>query len=613
MKNESKQPKQKTNFRAFRLLMQEVGKYKMLLWFVFLALIASASITLSFGYTLRLLIDKGLATGDKAWLDTALEILLVLVVLLSAASFARLTLVSSLGERIVADIRKKVYARLIDMDPTFHETGSTGEMVSRVTADTTLIQTIISSTLPMAVRNMILMLGGVVMLFITSIKLTSLVLLALPVIVLPVLVLGRIIRRKSKETQDSVAQLGAHMAESLGAVKTIQSYGNEGIFKHRFDDKVEDAYGRARSQINSRGFLGASVIMVLFSAIGFVLWLGGYDVIDGRMSGGELTSFVFYAVIVASSIGIIGELSSSLYRVSGAMERILEILALEPAIGQTAADIIAPSKESLSERPSESRPTVENGGISFENVSFGYATRGGVPAIQGLSFHAPAGRTTAIVGPSGAGKSTIFQLIMRFYDPSSGRVCLDGRDLRSLKLDDLRHAVAYVSQEPDIFSFSVRDNILVGRLDASEDDIINAAQKARAHEFIMALPGGYDAMLGERGCRLSTGQKQRLAIARAYLKNAPVLLLDEATSAQDSQNEKDMQDILKEISKDRTLIMIAHRLSTIIQADQILVIDDGQLMEQGTHQDLVNKQGGLYAKMIHQQFALNDHHQHSAA
>lgn len=571
---------------AMRLLWGVLSNYKGRLCLITLALLLSASVTLSFGYTLRLLIDRGLATGDAAWLDTALEILLGLVALLAVASFARLTLVSALGERVIADIRKQVYARLIHMEPAFYETGSTGELVSRVTADTTLIQTIVSSSLPMAVRNVLLMVGGLVMLFVTSARLGSIVLLALPLLLLPVLILGRAIRRKSRETQDSVAQLGAHMTESLGAIKTVQSYTNEGIFAARFDDKVEQAFTRAWSQILSRGFLGSSIIVILFSAVGFVLWVGGYAVIRGEMTGGELTSFVFYAVIVASSIGVIGELGSSLYRVGGAMERILEILALTPAV---VGDKTLQSK-------------AFKGEVTFRDVTFAYTARPDAPAIHDVSFTASPARTTAIVGPSGAGKSTVFQLMMRFYDPQSGAVALDGEDIRSLDPAILRQAIAYVPQEPDIFSFSVRDNILVGRLDATADEVKEAAIKARAHEFIMELPGGYDAMLGERGCRLSTGQKQRLAIARAYLKNAPVLLMDEATSAQDSQNEHDMQHILKDISKDRTVILIAHRLSTIVHADRILVLERGRIIEQGNHAELMAR-GGLYSKMAARQFA----------
>lgn len=581
------------NKRALGLLIRELLKYKKLLVFVFIALFMAAAITLSFGHTIRLLIDRGLVTGDQVWLDTALEMLLGLIVLLACASFARLTLVSTLAERVIADIRKRVYEKLVVMDPTFYETGSTGELVSRITADTTLIQSIVSSTLPMTVRNLILLVGGVIMLFITSVKLTSFVLIALPFLLLPVIFFGRLIRQKSKKTQDSIAELGANMGESLLAVKSVQAFNAEDRFTQHFNTRVEDAYKQARSQIFSRGFLGSSVIMILFSAVVVVLWLGGYDVIEGRMSAGELTSFVFYAVIVASSIGIIGEFSSSLYRVSGAMTRILEILALTPAIQ---------SKENA-----QVIDTVSTGLVRFQDVSFSYhSSAEDVVTLNNVNFLAKKGETLAIVGPSGAGKSTIFQMLLRFYDPEQGSVEFDGYDIKDLDLTSLRNHIAYVPQEPDIFSASVRDNLLLGKGDATQEEIEEATKKAKAHDFIVALDGGYDALLGERGCRLSTGQKQRLAIARAYLKNASVLLLDEASSAQDSQNEKEMQDILRELSKDRTVIMIAHRLSTIVHAEQIIVLDKGAVVEAGNHNELV-KLKGLYAEMVRQQFSPNLH------
>lgn len=552
-----------------------------------LALTVTAGTVLGLGQGIRLLIDNGFAGGDPAALDKALIVLLALSLVMAGGTFARFYLVSWIGERVVADLREAVFARVLALHPGFFEVTKTGEILSRLTTDTTLLQSIIGSSASMALRNLLMLIGGLVMMTVTNPKLTALVLLVVPLVVVPILLIGRRVRVLSRSSQDRVADVGAFAEESFNAIRTLQAFTHEGEDRRRFGKEVTGAFDTALRRIRLRGVLSASVILLVFLAISVILWVGGNDVLAGRTSGGELAAFVFYAIIVAFSVGVISEVYGELLRAAGATERLIELLESEP-------DIAAPARPVPLPDPPQGR-------LDFRAVSFRYPSRPDAAALSDFSLTVEPGETLALVGPSGAGKSTVFQLLMRFYDPQSGRIDLDGVDIRNADPDAVRRRLAIVPQDPVIFSTTGAENIRYGRPDADDAAIRAAARDAGADEFLAALPDGYDTFLGEKGTRLSGGQKQRIAIARAILRDPAILLLDEATSALDAENERLVRDALARLMRGRTTLIIAHRLATVINADRIAVIDAGRIVATGTHRALM-ADSPLYARLAELQF-----------
>ena len=570
-----------------RRLARYLRPYRLQVAGALVALVVAAVTVLGLGIGLRRLVDEGFSGQDTDLLDQALIAMLGVVVLLAAASYARFFLVSWIGERTVADLRRDVYDRVIALSPTFFETTRTGEVLSRLTTDTTLLQQVIGTSLSMALRNLLLFVGGTVMLAVTSPKLTGIVFLMVPLVLVPIIVFGRKVRRLSRASQDRIADVGARIDETLNAIPTVQAFAREPFEQRRFAHVVEDAFSTAVRRIRARALLTAVVILFVFGGIGIVLWMGGHDVLAGRISAGELSAFVFYAVVVAGSVGAISEVYGDLQRAAGASERLIELL-------NVGSDIEAPAEPLKLPDPSP-------GSVGFSGVQFFYPSRPDQPALDGVEFDVATGETVALVGPSGAGKTTMFQLLLRFYDPASGSVTVDGLDVRQVRPAELRERLALVPQEPVIFGTTVRENILYGRPGASEEDVIMAARAAHALAFIEELPEGLDSFLGERGVRLSGGQRQRIAIARAILKDAPILLLDEATSALDAESERAVQQALDGLMVGRTTIVIAHRLATVLKADRILVMDRGRIVERGGHHDLVAA-NGLYARLAELQF-----------
>ena len=550
------------------------------------ALVVAAAAVLTIGVAMRRVVDHGFSGDEGQFIDLYFAALMGVVALLAAATFARFYLVTWLGERIVADMRQRVFSHLLDLSPVFFETAKTGEVLSRLTTDTELIQTVVGSSASVALRNLLLFLGGSVMLAITSPKLAGLSLLIVPAVVVPIVVLGRRVRALSRASQDSVAGISAYAGETLGAIQTVQAFTHEAIDRARFGATVESAFGVALKRIRTRAWLTAIVILLVFGAVDMVLWFGGRDVFEGRMSAGELAAFVFYAVVVAGALGALSEVWGELQRASGAAERLFELLDTRPAVR-------AP------ERP-VALPWPAKGEIAFEQVEFRYPARPNDAALDGVSIDIRPGETVALVGPSGAGKSTIFNLLLRYHDPSAGRILVDGVDIAQAAPTDLRARFAIVAQEPTIFAASARDNIRYGRPDASDADVRRSAEAA-ACGFLDRLPEGYDTFLGERGVRLSGGQRQRLAIARAVLRDPAILLLDEATSALDAESERKVQLALEHLMKGRTTLVIAHRLATVLKADRIVVLDKGRVVATGSHADLM-REDGLYARLARLQF-----------
>ena len=551
------------------------------------ALTIAAATVLVLGQGLRALVDNGFGGGDAVLLDRALVGLFVVIALLAAATYGRYYLVSWVGERVVADIRRDVYRHVLALSPAFFEVTKVGEVLSRLTTDTTTLQMVVGSSISIALRNVLLFLGGTAMLFVTSPRLGGLVFLIVPVVVIPIVFFGRRVRRLSRSSQDRIADVSAHGEETLNAIRTVQAFGHEPRDTRRFQDHIDAALDTALRRIAARGALTAFVTLTVFSAIGVILWIGGHDVMAGRISAGELSAFVFYSVVVAASVGAVSEVIGDIQRAAGATERLLELIRIEPEIAAK------PDPVALPDPPA--------GIIEFAGVSFNYPARPDLPALADFEFRVAAGERVALVGPSGAGKSTVFQLLLRFYDPQSGAIRLDGVDLRDADPRAVRARIGLVPQDPFIFSADAWENIGYGRPGASEAELRAAAEAAAATEFLDALPEGFSTFLGEKGVRLSGGQRQRIAIARAVLRDPAILLLDEATSALDSENERLVQEALHRLMAGRTTLVIAHRLSTVQQADRIIVLDHGRIVATGSHAALI-AEGGLYARLAALQF-----------
>ena len=554
-----------------------------------IALIISAGSVLAIGQAIRRVIDHGFGQ-DQILIDQYFLALLGIVCVLAAATFARYYLVTWLGERIIADIRGAVYSHVIGLSPAFFETMRTGEVLSRLTADTTLIQTVVGSTASIALRNILMFMGGSVLLVISSAKLTGLVFALLPVVILPILIFGRKVRRLSRDSQDRIADISSYAEESLSAIQVVQAFCHEAIDRLKFGKVTDEAFAVAVRRTRARAWLTALVMLLIFGAIDLVVWIGAKDVIAGEMSGGQLAAFVFYAILVAGAVGALAEVYGELQRAAGAAERLMELLAVQPSI--EVAD------------PTTPLPSLSSCAISFRDVTFEYPSRPDLPALKNFDLEVAPGETVALVGPSGAGKTTVFQLLLRFYDPQAGTVSLDGVDLRQADPAEARGRISLVPQDPVIFAANTRENILYSRPDASEADLRAAAEAAHAADFIDALPEKYDSFLGQKGVRLSGGQRQRLSIARAILANPPVLLLDEATSSLDAESERAVQDALESLMADRTTIVIAHRLATVLKADRIVVMENGTVVEMGRHDELV-EQNGLYARLAALQFNIH--------
>jgi len=551
------------------------------------ALIFTAAITLSLGQGLRLLVDQGFGEGAASSLDGTIGLFMVLVVLLAVGTFARFYLVSWIGERVSADLRREVYGHVVQLHPGFFETNLSGEIQSRITTDTTLIQSVIGSSVSMALRNTLIFIGGIILMFFTNPKLTGIVLLSVPLVIGPIILFGQRVRALSRTTQDKVATFGSFVGESLKNIKIVQAFNHQWIDSNTFADQVEDAFDVAIKRIKYRAWLTMVVIAMVFGAIGFMLWVGGHDVIEGVISAGELAAFIFYAMMVAMSVGVISEVYGDLQRAAGATERLLELL-------QANNLIQAPAQPTALASPVE-------GALILDNISFYYSSRPDTAAIDSLSIALKAGSSIALVGSSGAGKSTLVDLILRFYDVQSGVIRFDGVDIRELEPQALRSHIALVPQQPVLFSTTVLENIRYGLPDATDQAVREAAQAAYADEFIDALPEGYNSFVGEAGVRLSGGQRQRIAIARAILNNPKLLLLDEATSALDAESEFKVQQALERLMRDRTSIIIAHRLATVVNVDTIAVLDHGKLVATGTHQQLIHS-SPLYARWANLQF-----------
>jgi len=550
------------------------------------ALLVAAACVLAFGQGLRSVIDTGFASADPSVLDRALIGVIVLSIVLSVATYARFYLMMSIGERVVADIRRAVFNHILAFSPGYFETVRTGEVISRLTNDTTLLQAVIGYGFSLAVRNSLLLVGALAMLAWTNLKLTLIVVCLGPLVVLPVLLLGRRVRRLSRAGQDRVADVSIYIDEALHEIRTVQAYTHEGHARRAFGERVEATYLNGIRRIATKALLIALVMLAMFGGVGFILWVGSSDVLTGKLSAGNLSAFVFYSAVAAGSVAAVSEVLGELQRAAGATERLMELLEAKP-------EIVAPLEPAA---PPQSVRSLE-----FNAVGFAYPSRPGTLALENFTLRVAQGERVALVGPSGAGKTTVFALLLRFYDPQLGAVRIDGVDVRTMDPIALRRLVAVVPQEPVIFATSVLENVRYGRPQASLDEVRQACEQAHATEFVERLPQTFDTQLGERGVTLSGGQRQRLSIARALLADRPILLLDEATSSLDAASERMVQQALDTLARGRTTLVIAHRLATVQHANRIVVLDRGAIVAEGTHSELM-RQGGLYANLATLQF-----------
>ncbi|MBX9726163.1 MAG: ATP-binding cassette domain-containing protein [Rickettsiales bacterium] len=578
----------KGKISSLRYLLHYLYPYRKQTLGAAVALVLTSSVVLGMGTALRHLIDEGIRKGDQQLLNQGYLILLGVVVALAIGTYTRYLLVSLVGEKVVADIRRDVFAKVLSMHTAYFESSRTGDLIARITTDTTLLQTVVGSSISVFLRNALLFVGGFILLLITSVKLSQWLLIMLPVVIFPIIILGKRVRVLSRATQNKVGDISSHAEETIGAMRTIHAMALEDAEKIRFGTLINETVATALSRIRMRALLTAIVICLIFGAIITVLYIGGQDVVAGRITPGDLSAFIFYSVVVAGALGALSEVIGEMQRAAGATERLMELMQLEP-------EIKAPSEPFHFNKPPEGR-------LSFEHVTFHYASRPDKAALANVSFRIEPGESVAIVGPSGAGKTTIFQLLLRFYDPQFGIIRIDSHDVRTLEPREWRSYIGLVPQDPVIFSTSAFENIRIGKPDASDNDVREAARIAAALDFLEALPDGLNTYLGEKGVRLSGGQRQRVAIARAIIRNPSLLLLDEATSALDAENETAIQAALDRIMKERTTLVIAHRLATVVNADRIIVLSDGKIEASGTHTQLLSS-NPLYKRLAELQFS----------
>lgn len=564
-----------------------IKPYKLMLALALLALLVTAAVNLSLGQGVKFVIDSGFIAGSVEQLQSAILVLIGLISLLAVGTFSRFYLMSWLGERVSADIRKAVFNRIVTLHPSYFEENRSGELMSRLTTDTALLQSIIGSSFSMALRSLLMLMGGLVMLMMTNFKLTLFVVFSVPIILIPMMIYGRKVRKLAASSQDAIADVGTYAGEIIQNIKVVQSYTHEIKEQHAFADEVEKAFSVAKRRVKQRSYLIAIVIFLTFGAISGMLWVGGMDVLQGKMSGGELGAFVFYAIMVAMSVATVAEVYGELQRAAGSATRLLELLKIKSDI----KELSCPQTFNNDARSV----------LTFKDVNFYYPSRPDSAALKNINLTIPAGKIIALVGPSGAGKTTLFELLQRFYDPQKGSVSFNGTNITQLKLTDLRQAMGMVPQHPILFSSDVWHNIRYGKPEATDEEVISAAKRAHADEFIEQLPESYGSFLGEQGVRLSGGQKQRIALARAILKDPEVLLLDEATSALDAQSEYHVQAALDALMANRTTLIIAHRLATVIHADLIVVMDQGRIVDTGDHKSLL-KSSTLYQRLCELQF-----------
>jgi ATP-binding cassette subfamily B protein len=585
--NDSSSKNKSKAFTSLLPIFSFIKPYKLILSLALLALLMTAAINLSLGQGVKFVIDNGFIAGSAEQLQSAILVLIGLISLLAVGTFSRFYLMSWLGERVSADIRKAVFNRIVTLHPSYFEENRSGELMSRLTTDTALLQSIIGSSFSMALRSVLMLIGGLVMLMVTNFKLTLFVIFSVPVILIPIIIYGRKVRKLAASSQNAIADVGTYAGEIIQNIKVVQSYTHEIKEQHAFAAEVEKAFSVAKRRVKQRSYLIAIVIFLTFAAISGMLWVGGMDVLKGKMSGGELGAFVFYAIMVAMSVATVAEVYGELQRAAGSATRLLELLEIESDIKElTSPMVINSDAQSV---------------IEFKDVKFCYPSRPDRAALNQINLAIPTGKIIAFVGPSGAGKTTLFELLQRFYDPQTGSISFNNTDITQLKLTDLRQAMGMVPQHPILFSSDVWHNIRYGNPEASDEDVISAAKRAHAHNFIEQLPQGYASFLGEQGVRLSGGQKQRIALARAILKDPEVLLLDEATSALDAQSEYHVQAALDELMTNRTTLIIAHRLATVIHADLIVVMDQGEIVDTGNHKSLL-KSSKLYQRLSELQF-----------